>query len=41
MGFHNVRVNDAVEVNFGTRGAPAFSVSVIENDAGQEERIAR
>lgn len=41
MGFHDVRLNDAVEVDFGSRGAPEFSVSVIRNDAGQEERVAR
>lgn len=41
MGFHDVRLNDAVEVDFGTRGAPEFSVSVVRNDAGQEERVAR
>lgn len=42
MGFHSeVRLNDITQVNFGTRGAPNFSVSLIENDAGQEEAVAR
>lgn len=42
MGFHSeVRLNDITQVNFGTRGAPNFSVSVIDNDAGQSERVAR
>lgn len=41
MGFHDVRLNDVTEVDFGTRSAPNFSVSVIVNDAGHEERVAR
>lgn len=41
MGFHDVRINDVVEVDFGSRGAPNFSVLIVENDAGQEEAVAR
>lgn len=39
MGFHDIRINDVVEVDFGTRGAPQFNVSVTENDAGFDEAV--
>ncbi|MCP3980755.1 MAG: DUF2460 domain-containing protein [bacterium] len=41
MSFVEERINDHVELDFGTRGGPAFSVSVVENDGGQEERVTR
>ena len=38
MGFHNVNFPD--DINYGSRGGPGFSTSVVEMDSGQEERVA-
>jgi uncharacterized protein (TIGR02217 family) len=39
VGSHEVRF--PVEISYGSRGGPGFSTSVVELDAGTEERISR
>jgi uncharacterized protein (TIGR02217 family) len=39
MGFHEVRFPTGI--GYGSSGGPSFNTSIIENDSGHEERIAR